>query len=33
MQALRLYYGTPESAEGMHAFQEKRKPDCRKYVE
>lgn len=32
MQALRLYYETPESAEGVRAFQEKRKPDFRKYV-
>ncbi|SCU92342.1 dihydroxynaphthoic acid synthetase [Cupriavidus necator] len=29
MQALALYYGTPESQEGVHAFLEKRKPRFR----
>jgi 2-ketocyclohexanecarboxyl-CoA hydrolase len=31
MQSLALYYGTEESQEGVRAFQEKRKPDFRKY--
>jgi 2-ketocyclohexanecarboxyl-CoA hydrolase len=31
MQALRLYYQTDESKEGNRAFNEKRKPDFRKY--
>ncbi|MDH3726873.1 MAG: 2-ketocyclohexanecarboxyl-CoA hydrolase [Myxococcales bacterium] len=31
MQSLALYYGTEESKEGVRAFQEKRKPDFRKY--
>ena len=30
MQALSLYYGTEESAEGVKAFMEKRKPNFRK---
>ena len=32
MHALKLYYETPESAEGGNAFREKRKPDFRKHV-
>lgn len=32
MQALKLYYGTAESAEGGNAFREKRKPDFRKHA-
>lgn len=32
MHALKLYYETPESAEGGNAFREKRKPDFRKQV-
>lgn len=32
MQALKLYYETPESAEGGDAFREKRKPEFRKHV-
>jgi 2-ketocyclohexanecarboxyl-CoA hydrolase len=32
MYALRLYYGTEESKEGVRAFQEKRTPEFRKYV-
>ncbi len=31
MQSLALYYGTEESKEGVRAFQEKRKPNFRKY--
>ncbi|MBT6137483.1 MAG: 1,4-dihydroxy-2-naphthoyl-CoA synthase [Rhodospirillaceae bacterium] len=31
-QALSLYYGTEESKEGVRAFNEKRKPDFRKFV-
>lgn len=31
MQSLALYYETEESKEGVRAFQEKRKPDFRKY--
>jgi len=31
MQSLALFYGTEESKEGVRAFQEKRKPDFRKY--
>lgn len=31
MHALKLYYETPESAEGGNAFREKRTPDFRKY--
>ena len=31
MQSVALYYGTEESKEGVRAFQEKRKPDFRKY--
>jgi len=30
--ALKLYYDTEESREGVKAFQEKRKPDFRKYA-
>ncbi|MFL6714785.1 MAG: 1,4-dihydroxy-2-naphthoyl-CoA synthase, partial [Burkholderiaceae bacterium] len=30
MDALKLYYDTEESREGVKAFQEKRKPDFRK---
>lgn len=32
MHALKLYYESPESAEGGKAFSEKRKPEFRKYV-
>jgi len=32
MQALKLYYETEESQEGVKSFLEKRKPDFRKYV-
>ncbi len=32
MQSLKLYYDTDESREGVKAFNEKRKPDFRKYV-
>ncbi len=32
MYALKLYYDTEESREGVKAFQEKRKPDFRKYA-
>ena len=32
MHALKMYYETPESAEGGNAFREKRKPEFRKYV-
>ena len=32
MQALKLYYDTDESREGVNALQEKRKPEFRKYV-
>ncbi|MCW0235013.1 MAG: 2-ketocyclohexanecarboxyl-CoA hydrolase [Ferrovibrio sp.] len=32
MQALKLYYDTEESQEGVRAFNEKRKPDFRKYA-
>ena len=31
-EALKLYYGTEESKEGGRAFQERRKPEFRKYV-
>jgi len=31
MQALKLYYGTAESKEGVASFLEKRKPDFRRY--
>ncbi len=33
MQALALYYSTPESQEGVHAFLEKRKPRFREIYE
>jgi 2-ketocyclohexanecarboxyl-CoA hydrolase len=32
LQALKLYYDTEESREGVRALQEKRKPEFRKYV-
>jgi 2-ketocyclohexanecarboxyl-CoA hydrolase len=32
MQALKLYYATEESKEGVRAFNEKRKPEFRKFV-
>lgn len=32
MQALKMYYGTAESAEGGNAFREKRKPEFRKHA-
>ncbi|MFZ4479584.1 MAG: 2-ketocyclohexanecarboxyl-CoA hydrolase [Rhodoferax sp.] len=32
MHALKLYYETPESAEGGNAFREKRRPEFRKHV-
>ena len=32
MQALSMYYDTEESKEGARAFQEKRKPDFRRYA-
>lgn len=32
LQALKLYYDTDESREGVRALQEKRKPDFRKYA-
>jgi len=33
MQTLKLFYNTAESREGVAAFNEKRKPEFRKYVE
>ena len=32
MQALKLYYDSEESKEGVRAFNERRKPEFRKYV-
>ena len=32
MYALKLYYDTEESREGVNALKEKRKPEFRKYV-
>ncbi len=32
MMALKLYYETEESREGVRSFMEKRKPDFRKYA-
>ena len=31
MQALKMYYATEESKEGVRAFTERRKPDFRKH--
>jgi len=33
LHAVKLYYATPESQEGVNAFNEKRKPDFYKFVE
>jgi 2-ketocyclohexanecarboxyl-CoA hydrolase len=33
LHAVKLYYATPESREGVNAFNEKRKPDFHKFVE
>jgi 2-ketocyclohexanecarboxyl-CoA hydrolase len=33
LHAVKLYYATPESKEGVNAFNEKRKPDFHKFVE
>jgi 2-ketocyclohexanecarboxyl-CoA hydrolase len=33
MQALRMYYETEESKEGVRALKEKRKPEFRKFTE
>jgi 2-ketocyclohexanecarboxyl-CoA hydrolase len=33
LHAVKLYYGTPESKEGVNAFNEKRAPDFHKFVE
>ncbi|MCB1388233.1 MAG: enoyl-CoA hydratase/isomerase family protein [Rhodobacteraceae bacterium] len=33
LHAVKLYYATPESKEGVNAFNEKRKPDFYKFVE
>lgn len=33
LNAVKMYYATPESQEGVNAFNEKRKPDFRKYVD
>ena len=32
LQAVKLYYGTDESKEGVNAFNEKRKPEFGKYL-
>jgi 2-ketocyclohexanecarboxyl-CoA hydrolase len=33
LHAVKLYYATPESKEGVNAFNEKRKPDFHKFVD
>lgn len=33
LNAVKMYYDTPESQEGVNAFNEKRKPDFHKFVE
>jgi len=33
LNAVKLYYDTPESKEGVAAFNEKRKPEFSKYVD
>jgi 2-ketocyclohexanecarboxyl-CoA hydrolase len=32
LQAVKMFYDTEESKEGVRAFNEKRKPDFHKYV-
>jgi 2-ketocyclohexanecarboxyl-CoA hydrolase len=33
LHAVKLFYATPESKEGVNAFNEKRKPDFHKFVD
>jgi 2-ketocyclohexanecarboxyl-CoA hydrolase len=33
LHAVKLFYATAESKEGVNAFNEKRKPDFHKYIE